>query len=73
MDVATSRHPRGPSRSALVKLRTAIVSLVSVGLLWWFLRHANLSDVWAEVHAADPARLVLGFVLVMSTFWARES
>ena len=60
-----------PGELPVVKLRTAIVSLVSVGLLWWFLRHANLSDVWAEVHAADPARLVLGFVLVAATFWAR--
>jgi uncharacterized protein (TIRG00374 family) len=54
-----------------VKLRTAIVSLVSVGLLWWFLRHANLSDVWAEVQAADPARMLLGFLLVAATYWAR--
>ena len=67
----TGRRSAGPRALPVVKLRTAIVSLVSIGLLWWFLRHANLSDVWAEVHAADPARLVLGFVLVAATFWAR--
>src|SRR5262249_52042415 len=54
-----------------VKLRTALVSLVTVGLLWWFLRHANLSDVWAEVQAADPGRMFLGAVMVAATYWAR--
>ena len=71
MEVATSRHSAGPRDRPVVKLRTAIVSLVSIGLLWWFLRHANLSDVWAEVQAADSAKLLLGFVLVVATFWAR--
>ncbi len=55
----------------VVKLRTAIVSLVSVGLLWWFLRDADLSDIWAEVQAADPGRMFLGFGLVAATYWAR--
>ena len=35
-----------------MKHRTALVSLLAVGLLVWFLRHANLADVWRQVQRA---------------------
>src|SRR5688572_8678882 len=52
-------------------LRTAIVSLLALGLVAWFLRHANIADVWAQVQQANVALLIVGFVFVMATYWAR--
>ena len=54
-----------------MKLRTLVVTGVSLGLLWWFLRHANLTDVWDQVRRADPLSLLLGLSFVASTYWAR--
>jgi glycosyltransferase 2 family protein len=54
-----------------MRLRTAIVTLLALGLVAWFLRHANIADVWAQVQQANVALLVVGFVFVMATYWAR--
>jgi glycosyltransferase 2 family protein len=54
-----------------VKHRTALVSLLTAGLLVWFLRHANLTDVWQQVQRARTDLLGLAFVVVLSTYWAR--
>jgi uncharacterized protein (TIRG00374 family) len=54
-----------------VKHRTALVSLLTAGLLVWFLRHANLTDVWQQVQRARMDLLGLAFVVVLSTYWAR--
>jgi len=54
-----------------VKVRTAIVTCVSLGLLWWFLRHANLADVWDQVRRANAPFLLIGLVFVAATYWAR--
>jgi uncharacterized protein (TIRG00374 family) len=54
-----------------VKARTLIVTCVSLGLLWWFLRHANLADVWDQVRRADTPSLLLGMLLVAATYWVR--
>lgn len=34
-------------------VRTLVVSLLAVALVAWFLRHANLADVWRQLRAAD--------------------
>jgi uncharacterized protein (TIRG00374 family) len=52
-------------------IRTALVSLLAIALLAWFLRHANLADVWMQVRLARVDLLVLGFVLVALTYWTR--
>jgi uncharacterized protein (TIRG00374 family) len=54
-----------------VKHRTALVSLLAAGLLVWFLRHANLADVWRQVQRARWDLLVAAFGVVLSTYWAR--
>ena len=54
-----------------MKHRTALVSLLTAGLLVWFLRHANLADVWQQVQRARMDLLGLAFVIVLSTYWAR--
>jgi uncharacterized protein (TIRG00374 family) len=54
-----------------VKHRTALVSLLAVGLLVWFLRHANLADVWRQVQRAQMELLGLALGVVAATYWAR--
>jgi uncharacterized protein (TIRG00374 family) len=52
-------------------LRTGLVSLLALGLFGWFLRSANLGNVWSAVRSARVDLLVLAFVLVALTYWAR--
>jgi uncharacterized protein (TIRG00374 family) len=54
-----------------VKHRTALVSLLAVGLLVWFLRHANLVDVWQQVQGARRDLLAAAMGVVALTYWAR--
>jgi uncharacterized protein (TIRG00374 family) len=52
-------------------LRNALVTLLTVGLLGWFLSQANLSDVWQHVRNARVDLLVLAFVFLVGTYWTR--
>ena len=54
-----------------MNLRTTTVSLLALVLVAWFLRHANLADVWVRVRHARGDLLVLAFLFVMLTYWAR--
>ena len=54
-----------------MNLRTAFVSILALALVVWFLRHANIADVYAQLRRARMDLLVLGFVFVMATYWAR--
>jgi uncharacterized protein (TIRG00374 family) len=54
-----------------MNLRTAFVSILALALVAWFLRHANIADVWMQVRQAHLGLLVLGLVFVMATYWAR--
>jgi glycosyltransferase 2 family protein len=54
-----------------MNLRTAFVSILALALVAWFLRHANIADVWAQVRQARVDLLVFGFICVMLTYWAR--
>lgn len=49
-------------------IRTAVVLALAVGLLAWFLRHANLADVWAEIRQGDR-RLLAAALLVQVATW----
>jgi glycosyltransferase 2 family protein len=51
--------------------RTALVSLLAIALLGWFLSHANLAAVWQHVRAADPWMMGLGLVFVALTYISR--
>ena len=54
-----------------MKHRTALVSLLAIGLLVWFLRHANLADVWRQVQRARVDLLGAAIGVVAATYWAR--
>jgi uncharacterized protein (TIRG00374 family) len=54
-----------------MNLRTVLVSALAFGLVAWFLRHANLADVWAQLKHANVPLLVIGFAFVLVTYWAR--
>jgi hypothetical protein len=47
------------------------VSVLAIALLGWFLRHADLSDVWQHVRGARAELLLLALVFVGATYWAR--
>ncbi len=52
-------------------LRTALVLLLTVGLFGWFLRSANLGEVWGAVRGARLDLLFAAVSLVGVTYWAR--
>ena len=52
-------------------LRTAIVSLLALGLLAWFLRGTNLGEVWNQVRQVRAELLVLSLLMVCVSFLAR--
>lgn len=54
-----------------MNLRTGIVSLLALGLLAWFLRGTNFTDVWFQVRQVRAGLLVASFVAVGLTFVAR--
>jgi uncharacterized protein (TIRG00374 family) len=45
------------------RVRTVLILLLTIGLLGYFLRNADMSQVWAEIRRARPALLV-GAVLI---------
>ena len=51
--------------------RTALVSLLAIALLGWFLSHANLSAVWRHVRSADLPLLGVGLLFVALTYVTR--
>ncbi|HTM03203.1 MAG TPA: lysylphosphatidylglycerol synthase transmembrane domain-containing protein [Vicinamibacterales bacterium] len=53
------------------KTRTALVSLLAIALLAWFLSHANLREVWRYVKAADVRMLLVGVVFIVLTYVTR--
>jgi uncharacterized protein (TIRG00374 family) len=54
-----------------VRLRTIIVSVLAIALFAWFLRHANLADVWVQVRRARVELLIAGFFAVIITYVIR--
>jgi uncharacterized protein (TIRG00374 family) len=53
------------------RLRTAIVLLLTVGLLAYFLRGVNLGEVWEKTREADARLLLLGVCITMATYALR--
>lgn len=45
------------------RVRTVLILLLTIGLLWFFLRNADMAQVWAEIRRARPL-LLLAAVLV---------
>ena len=48
-----------------------LVTVLAVGLFAWFLSHANLTSVWAEVRRARVDLLVLAFLAVVASYVIR--
>jgi uncharacterized protein (TIRG00374 family) len=59
------------AHSPPMNLRTGIVSLLALALLAWFLRGANLADVWFQVRQARAELIVVSVLMVGLTFLAR--
>jgi glycosyltransferase 2 family protein len=51
--------------------RTALVTILAIALLAWFLSHANLVEVWRHVRTADLEMLLVGFLCVVLTYVVR--
>lgn len=54
-----------------MRIRTVLVSVLAIALLAWFVRHANLADVWVQVRQARLDLLVVGFLMVVLTYVIR--
>ena len=52
-------------------LRAALVLVLTLGLLTFFLRGVNLHDVWARTREADPRLLLLAVVATLATYSIR--
>lgn len=55
------------------RLRVGFILVLTIGLLAFFLRNADLAAVWAEVRAADPGLLAAGTLLTLSTYLVRAA
>lgn len=53
------------------RIRTALVSVLAIALLAWFLRDANLAEVWSHVRGAHPGLLLVGCVAVPLSYVTR--
>ena len=54
------------------RVRTVLILLLTFGLLWFFLRNADLPRVWAEMRHARPLLLVGAVLLTGATFVLRS-
>src|SRR5688572_15587596 len=54
-----------------MRIRTVVVSVLAIALFAWFLRHANLPEVWAQVRRARVDLLAAGFAAVVATYVIR--
>ena len=53
------------------RLRTVLILLLTFGLLWFFLRNADMPRVWAEIRRARPALLVAAVAVTALTYVLR--
>ena len=53
------------------RLRTVLILLLTLGLLGYFLRDADMREVWAETRRADPLDLLLALAATAATYLLR--
>src|SRR5215211_248129 len=53
------------------RVRTVLILLLTFGLLWFFLRNANMAQVWGEMRRARPALLLAAVGVTMVTYVLR--
>src|SRR5690606_6436518 len=61
-DTGTCMRPR---------VRTVVILLLTIGLLAYFLRDANMREVWAETRRANPVGLLLTLAATALTYVLR--
>lgn len=54
-----------------MRLRSVIISVLAIALFTWFLRDANLPDVWVQVRRARVDLLLAGLVAIFLTYVLR--
>jgi uncharacterized protein (TIRG00374 family) len=54
-----------------VRTRSILVTVLAIALFGWFLRHANLPDVWAHLRHARADLLAAGVATVVLTYVVR--
>ncbi len=54
-----------------VRVRTALILLLTAGLLAFFVRNADLAGVWAEMRRADPGLLLASLLFTAVTYALR--
>jgi hypothetical protein len=54
-----------------VRIRTALILLLTAGLLAFFLSNADLAGVWAEVRRAHAGMVLMATLLTLSTYLLR--
>jgi len=54
-----------------MRLRSVLITLLTIGLLAWFLKNANLFEVWMQLRSARVDLLAVSLVFVLATYWAR--
>lgn len=59
--------PRPPA----VSWRTALVAVLTAGILWWFLRRLNFAQVWLAVERAHPGLVALTVAVTVQTYVLR--
>ena len=59
--------PRPPA----VSWRTAIVAVLTAGILWWFFRRLDFARVWLAIELAHPGLVALTVAVVMQTYVLR--
>jgi hypothetical protein len=55
------------------RLRAGFILILTIGLLAFFLRNADLGAVWAEMRAADPILLTAAMLVTLSTYVIRAA
>ncbi len=54
-----------------MRIRTAVVLLLAIALLAWFLQHADLAEVWGHVKSARVDYLLVAAICVGLSYWMR--
>jgi glycosyltransferase 2 family protein len=53
------------------RVRTVLILLLTIGLLWFFLRNADMAQVWAEMRRARPLLLLAAVIVTGLTYVLR--
>ena len=65
------RGAHGDRADQIVKVRTALIASLTLGLFAWFVRDADPAGVWLHVRRARVDMLALALGCVLATYWGR--